>query len=734
MKNTAILLAATALPLVCLGASVSRAAENEVQIAGADIAGKVTSPAGAEAGVWVIAETKDLPTRYIKIVVTDDNGRYLLPNLPKAKYQIWVRGYGLVDSKPQDVEPGRRIDLLATPAPDAKAAAQYYPAAYWYALLKPPAESEFPGTGASGNGIAPIMLTRQYWLQNMKEQCINCHQFGDKATRELAVSGNSVEAWGDRLKMARADGDPTINNSGKDFSQTMQNNIARFGRTRGLKMYADWTDRIAAGELPNAIPPRPQGIERNVVLTIQDWGAGHYIHDQTSTDLRDPHVNAGGPFYGSAYSQGTVEVLDPKTMKVRSIPIPGIDPASPHDEGAAVNYDLMDGKRRTWLPADYTEGPEPAWCTDGSVPSSKYYPLTTHKKAAGLPVYDPATDKVEALPLCAGGNHGAFTFDKDSTLYLSGDTEVLPWINTRVWDETHDLKKATGWCPLVLDTSGDGKIDPDRSHWIKPPDLYGGLNGGSGEHAFSSDVRAAEKPVLARGKDTQISHYLYGITVAKDETVWAAAYSPYVPSGIVHLIPGNNPPETCKTEYFEPPKLPDGKYAAVGIRGVGVDSDGVAWAAFSSGQVGAFDRRKCRILNGPTATGQHCPEGWHFYDLPSPKVGDTEATSDFVYTEYPDYFNVFGLGENTHFFPAVNSDSILALPKGASKFLVFRVPYPMGFYTRSMDFRIDDANEGWKGRSLRTTYSSVPVWHQEGGEGENSKIVTFQLRPNPLAD
>ena len=713
-------------------APVSQAAGEEIKIVADDIGGVVTSSKGPEAGVWVVAETKELPTRYIKIVVTDDKGRYVLPDLPKAKYQVWVRGYGLVDSKPVDGTPGNRVDLTAVVAPDAKAAAEYYPAAYWYSLLQPPAASEFPGTGADGNGISKLMVTQQHWLENMKEQCMFCHQLGDKTTRELASNGNSVEAWGNRIQMARGDGDIAINNAGKGLSGQMQNNMAHFGKQRGLKMYADWTDRIAAGAVPKETPPRPQGVERNAVITIEDWGGGHFIHDQASSDHRDPHVNAGGPIYGMGTLHGNLEVLDPKTLKTTTIPIPGVDPVVAHDETAGVHADEIDQKGRVWMPSIYTEGAEPAWCSDGSTPSSKYYPLG-NKKAAALPMYDPATGKVEVLSICAGGNHSGFTFDKNNTLFMSGDTSVVSWFNTRIWDETHDVKKANGWCPMVLDTSGDGKIDPDHTKWVPPGNALAGVSGEEGGGPMSAEKKAAAAVKANAGKDTQISRYLYGFTTGKDGSSWAAAYVPYVPSGLVHLIPGNNPPETCKTEYFEPP-MKDGKYLAFGVRGVGTDSDGVAWGAFSSGQVGSFDRRKCKVTNGPTATGQQCPEGWTFYDLPSPKVGNTSATSDFVYSEWPDYFNVMGLGKDTHFFPAVNSDSVIALPKGASKFLVFRIPYPMGFYTRGMDFRIDDANAGWKGKVLHATYSSSTLWHQEGGEGEFSKEVAIQMRPNPLAN
>src|SRR3977135_582320 len=115
-----------------------------VTIGATDLGGVVTGPNGPEAGVWVIAETKDLPTRYAKMVVTDDQGRYVLPQLPKAKYKLWVRGYGLVDSKPVEAVPGNRQALAAIPAPGAKRAAEVYPANYWYALIHPPLAGEFP--------------------------------------------------------------------------------------------------------------------------------------------------------------------------------------------------------------------------------------------------------------------------------------------------------------------------------------------------------------------------------------------------------------------------------------------------------------------------------------------------------------------------------------------------------------------------------------------------------------
>ena len=130
-------------------------AQETVRVGSSDLGGVVTSAKGPEAGVWVIAEATDLPTKFVRIVVTDDSGRYLVPDLPKANYDVWVRGYGLVDSAKVKGTPGKSLNLKAVLAPDKKAAIQYYPALYWWALLQVPPKSDFPGTGPSGNGGEP---------------------------------------------------------------------------------------------------------------------------------------------------------------------------------------------------------------------------------------------------------------------------------------------------------------------------------------------------------------------------------------------------------------------------------------------------------------------------------------------------------------------------------------------------------------------------------------------------
>src|SRR5215472_7302584 len=133
-----------------------------VRIDAGDIGGVVTSANGPEAGVWVIAETTELPTKFAKIVVTDDQGRYVIPDLPKANYSIWVRGYGLVDSPKVKTAPGKILNLKAVVAPDERAAAQYYPAIYWYAMMKIP-----PGKDFGGSTDIPKNITRETWRQRM---------------------------------------------------------------------------------------------------------------------------------------------------------------------------------------------------------------------------------------------------------------------------------------------------------------------------------------------------------------------------------------------------------------------------------------------------------------------------------------------------------------------------------------------------------------------------------------
>src|SRR3954469_17420941 len=182
----ALIIAASLVGLPAQSTAQQGAPSAAITVGTMDIGGVVTSANGPEAGVWVIAQTGDLPTKFVKIVVTDDQGRYLLPELPKANYDIWVRGYGLVDSPKVKGEPGKALDLKAVVAPNDAAAAEYYPAQYWYSMLQIPDKSLFPGTGPNGNGISEHVKNQGQWLSKIKTHaCNSCHQLGNKPTRTI---------------------------------------------------------------------------------------------------------------------------------------------------------------------------------------------------------------------------------------------------------------------------------------------------------------------------------------------------------------------------------------------------------------------------------------------------------------------------------------------------------------------------------------------------------------------
>src|SRR5216684_7243073 len=306
------------------GVRAGQVATGAVPIDNDDIGGVVTGARGPEAGVWVIAETRDLPARLSKTVVTDDQGRYLLPDLPKGNYDVWVRGYGLVDSPKVHAAPGKILNLKAVPAPSAKAAAEYYPAQYWLSLLQVPPRSDFPGTGAKGNGISENMKSQGEWIRQVvnTDGCTGCHQLGNKATREiprnLGTFHTSADAWDRRIQSGQAGGG-------------MSARFTQVGRPRALAMYADWTDRIAAGELPAVAPPRPQGRERNVVITMWDWADPKvYLHDEIASDKRNPTVNANGPVYGALEESGDyLPVVDPTHNTASQVKLTVRDPKTP---------------------------------------------------------------------------------------------------------------------------------------------------------------------------------------------------------------------------------------------------------------------------------------------------------------------------------------------------------------------------------------------------------------------
>jgi hypothetical protein len=682
------LLAALAVALV--------GCRTRVDIDADDIGGVVTSAAGPEAGVWVIAETEDFETRYAKIVVTDDQGRYLVPDLPRARYRVWVRGYGLADSQKSEAAPGSILNLIARVAPDAATAARVYPAAYWYAMMKLPQDAE----------VAHLKGGRNEYLMQMKNMaCVGCHQMGNLATRTLPEGlgkfDSSQEAWKRRIQSGQAGG---------------QMAGMALGTLAGvpIKYLADWSDRIAAGELPAAAPSRPVGMERNIVATVRDWSnPKSYMHDLSGTDRRTPTVNGNGKLYGAPeLSTDEFPILDP-TSNVASVfkapvrdadtPTTRSDPVvapSPYwgaepiwDSKANAHNPMLDHLGRVWYTARIRGAANPDFCKQGSNhPSAQLFP--TERSGRQLAVYEPVSGKYTFVDTCFGTHHLQFAEDANHTLWTSGGGPVIGWLDTRKLDATGDAAAAQRWAPLVLDTNGNGKLDA----WVEP-----------------------NQPVDPK-LDTRLPGGFYAVMPnPADGSIWGSVAFRY-PGALLRFDP-----KSLLTETYTPP-LP-----AFGVRGADIDRNGVVWAALGSGHLGEFDRRKCKApLSGPAAAGDHCPEGWTLHNLPGPGFAELPQFSvESSYYAWVDQHDTLGAGGNVPMVTGNLFDGVHALIGG--KFVTLRIPYPLGFYTKGFEGRIDDPKAGWKGRGLWVPSGDRTPWHKEDGKGSKPLVVHFQMRPDPLA-
>jgi hypothetical protein len=490
------------------------------------IQGTVRSSAGVEAGVWVIAETRDLPTDFTKIVVTDDQGRYMLPELPTANYNVWVRGYGLADSKPVTARPtpnatnnGPALNLTAVVAKDDLEAAKVYPGDYWMSMMEPPARSAFPlGTGTGQQSL-------EGWIHTFKSSCNFCHQIGNPITRTLdhvfkarPELKTAEEAWDYRLRAGIRGGQ-------------MNGAATNLNRPFALNMFKTWTDRIAKGETPRVKPPRPAGIERNVVVTLWGWGTDHsFMHDQVSTSRHQPWVSGGSRVYAVSAGHGTLVVLDPNTNETNEIEIPtrqdksqvpsrftppnppslwwgserlwngpSYSPSDPHNP-------MFDNKGRVWMTSKIRQT-GPAWCSD---PANKFVAWFGEESGGRqASYYDPKTQKFQLVETCYATHHLQFDNDKDETVYFNElGGPVAGWVNTRIYDETLTSTKdefkaeqaAVGWCKQIVDTNGDGKI---TKPWQQAPRidfgnlLYATDTVATGQNAPVTPARGAPAPTAA---------------------------------------------------------------------------------------------------------------------------------------------------------------------------------------------------------------------------------------------
>ena len=486
------------------------------------------------------------------------------------------------------------------------------------------------------------------------------------------------------------------------------------------RYFGDWTQRIAKGELPFAKPERPKGVERNLVITSWAWSTpDKYMHDLISSDRRNPTVNANGKLYGSPeYSTDLMPILDPKTHTATTFRMPVRDPNMPLSLGPghaanievaapsaywgerqlwdtrANNHNAMfDEQGRVWNAASIRGHAEPGLLQGGPAhPSAKLFPLDVSSRQ--LSILDPKTMQYTFVDTCFGTHH--LQFDKNNILWVSGSGPVAAWLDAKVFLETGDAARAQGWAPFVLDTNGNGT----RDEWTEP--------GKPAEH----------------GKDMRIggSGPYAVMPNPADGSIWYTSNVFGGPAGVLRYDP--------KTQLSELYTVPMPGFSP---RGGDIDSQGVVWVSLGSGHLGAFDRRKCKgPLNGPKATGDHCPEGWTFHQYPGPGFRDIGTNSaEASYYTWVDQHNAVGLGRDVPISTANLYDGFAALVNG--EMVRLRIPYPMGFYAKGLDARIDDPNAGWKGRGLWSASGDRTPWLMEGGKGQYPRAVHIQVRPDPLA-
>jgi hypothetical protein len=315
-------------------------------------------------------------------------------------------------------------------------------------------------------------------------------------------------------------------------------------------------------------------------------------------------------------------------------------------------------------------------------------------------VFDPKTLDYEYVDVCFSNHHLQFGYDENNTLWTSGGGPVLGWVNTKMFDETGDAAASQGWTAFVLDTNGNGQ----RDAYVEPNDPV--------------------DPTM----DKRINGGFYAVMPnPADGSIWGTVGVFGGTPGVARIDPGPNPPETAIAEVYNLPR--DG----FGLRGGDIDKNGVVWVSASSGHLASFDRRLCTgPLNGPEATGDHCPEGWAFYQYPGPGFrGIGENSAESSYYSWVDQHNILGLGEDVPMSTANLNDGIAALVDG--EMVMLRVPYPLGWFSKGFDGRIDDPEAGWKGRGLWMANGDRTPWLIEGGAGTKPLVAHFQLRPDPLA-
>jgi hypothetical protein len=570
----------------------------------------------------------------IKSVVTDDRGRFVVPDLPSGEYDVWVRGYGLVDSPKVKSSPGKIVNLKAVAGARQEGRRPVLPGAVLVLAAAGAAEERLPGTGDKGNGISPNIKSQGEWIRNIvnTDGCTGCHQMGGPATRTIPgehprpVRGHedgvgSAHPVGTgrrrhertaspRWAGARARDVRRLDRPHREGRAALSDAVASAGRRAQRRR-----DDVGLGR-SEGLPAR-RDLERQAAIRRQ----------RQRSDLRA--LEESGDYF---------PVVDPKTNTAKhgqGRPRDADTPSSADQPPAAPSpywadeaiWNTPDDRPqlREWTSRDVC-GPRapsasrrrPAWCQAGSDHPVREADADPQGQR-GLIMYDPKTKKVTQIDTCYTWGH--LNFDDNDVIWSSfGPAGVEGWFDVKTWDKTHDEKASQGWSAFVIDNNGNGKRD-----------------------AYTEPNQPADA-----AKDRRVAFQFYGDSHRAGRI--GVGNGAGCPGGLGHFIPGAHPPETAITEFYEVPwNNPKASVQGFAPRGMDVDSKGVVWTVLSSGQLASFDRKKCAgTQNGPTATGQQCVEGWTLYPLPGPnyKGAVENASADSAYYDFVDRFDMLGVGKD----------------------------------------------------------------------------------------
>ncbi len=635
----------------------------------------------------------------------------------RRSYTVFVRGYGLVDSPRVSATPGKALNLTAVIAPNEHAAAQYYPAGNWLSMMRIPEAGEFPGTGPQGNGINPEhqepggvdaddQVGRLHRVPSARHQ-------GDARNSEGARHFPSLQhAWERRLASGQA-------------GAQMLNGINNLGKERALLLFADWTDRINRGEVPPA-PPRPQGVERNVVITMWDWADPKVVPARRGVD-RSPQPD--GEREWTALRRARAE------RRLRA----GARSEDAHDQlgfRSASAIPTRRRPRRRWpAPSPYF-GEEPIWTSKNNV----HNPMLDEKgrlvadlrralagepgvlqgrleSSVGKGVSDaaqrPPSGRCTTRPprqlthiaTCFGTHHLMFAEDANNTLWTSGGGQVVGWLNRKMFDETGDEEKSQGWTALIMDTNGNGK-----ARCVCRAGCSRSIRQRTSASARRSTPSLPRRTARSGARCSAIQGRSCGWC---PDRIRRRPRSP-----------------KCMSRRSTTRCGPASRRAARDV-----DRNGVFWSALASGHLASFDRRKCKgPLNGPKATGQHCPEGWTLYTEPAAAVPRREGRRQRrrqllhlgrsvrcarPWRQHADQYRQ-RLGRTA----GVEGWQVGGDARAVSARLLYQVD---GRTHRRSEGRMERARACGRRSARRTPF------HMETGKGTTSKVYHVQLRPDPLA-